>query len=112
MRLTEIIAALCVMAASFPPLASGLKPLYRAYSGVTVMQRNLDRNKFVSASFMTLEKESEIDEWIRLTEQLTATVPEVRKIARNNDTELFRAQLESGGQSHCVDTIFNRRLLI
>jgi hypothetical protein len=109
MRLTEIIAALCVMAASFPPIASGLRPLYAAYSEVVVQQRNLDANKFVSASFAALDGEQEIAEWVALMEQFNGISPAVKKIEQSGNAVLFRAEWESGGQSHCVDTIFYRR---
>jgi hypothetical protein len=109
MRLTEIIAALCVMAAAFPPLASGLRPLHAAYSEVVVLQRNLDANKFVTASFAALEGEQDTPEWTLLVKQLTGIAPNVRKIAQNGKAELFRAEWTFGGQSHCVDTIFERR---
>ena len=109
MRLTEIIAALCVMAAAFPPLASGLRPLYAAYSEIVVMQRDLDANRFVSASFTALEDEQELADWMALVEQLTNTVPSVRKIAQNSNAELFRAEWTFGGQNHFVNAVFNRR---
>jgi hypothetical protein len=106
MRLIEIIAALCVMAMVFLPLASGLRPLYAAYSEVTVQQRNLDVNRFVSASFQALENKQEIEGWALLTEQMTGTAPTVRKIAQNSDSELFRAEWTFAGQSYYVDAIF------
>jgi hypothetical protein len=106
MRLIEIIAALCVMAMVFPPLASGLRPLYAAYSEVTVQQRNLDANRFVSESFQALQSKQEIEGWALLAEQLTGTVPSVRKIAQNSDSELFRAEWTCGEQSRFVDVIF------
>jgi hypothetical protein len=109
MRLIEIIAALCVMAAAFPPLASGLRPLYATYSDVTVQQRDLDAARFVSASFAAQKSEQEIETWALLVEQMTGTAPAVWKIAESSDAELYRAEWTFGGQSRWMDIIFYRR---
>jgi hypothetical protein len=113
MRLIELMVALCVMAAAFPPLVSGLQPLTKLYRKTVALQRDLDANRFISSGFIALTETARSDtaeavaRWESLAETLTgAEDVEVQKVKTADDTEVYRAAWTCGGQSRFVDAIF------
>jgi hypothetical protein len=134
MRLTEIIAALVIIALFSPVFAGAIKPMVKLYTETAMLTRELNDNRFISESFYALAQRrknehtggifsgvpdglpfagsanffsADFELWRTLVNSVTGCAVTVEKIGGNKNAAVYRAAWISNGRPLHVDAVFD-----